>query len=44
MVLRFRNRALYNPVIVDSRISVRKTNTTTTRDAVEDPQDGGGSS
>ena len=43
MVLKFRNRALYNPTIVDNRISVRKANTTTP-DAVEDPQDGGGSS
>ena len=43
MVLRFGYLALYNPIIVDNRISVRKANTTT-QDAVEDPQDGGGSS
>ena len=43
MVLRFRDRALYNLLVVDSRISVRKTDATT-RDAVEDPRDGGGSS
>ncbi len=46
MILRFRDRALYNLVVVDSRISrisVRKTDATI-RDAVEDPRDGGGSS
>jgi hypothetical protein len=28
MILRSKARVLYNPIIVDSRISVRKTNTT----------------
>ena len=43
MILRFRNGALYNLLVVDSRISVRKTDTTV-RGAVENPRDGGGSS